>query len=71
MTYHFSCIKDEKGFWGECLELPGCVTQGSTKAQFKENCQEALDLYLEDSNVINNDTNNIMEGIIEITPSAA
>lgn len=60
MKYHFSCIKDDKGYWGKCLELPGCATEGSTKQEFIANCQEALDLYLDD-----------IDEVIEITPSSA
>ncbi|MFC1901252.1 type II toxin-antitoxin system HicB family antitoxin [Chloroflexota bacterium] len=34
---------DEGGYWGEILELPGCVSQGETIEEFRENIREALD----------------------------
>ncbi len=30
MKYHFKIHKEGKGFWAECLELEGCITQGKT-----------------------------------------
>lgn len=46
MRYHFKIHKEKGGFWAECLELPGCVTQGETKEELEINMQEALNLYL-------------------------
>ncbi len=38
----------EDGFWVvECPSLPGCVSQGSTKAEALNNIKEAIDLYIE------------------------
>lgn len=48
MKYHFKVHKEAEGFWAECLELPGCFTQASTKEELFENMQEALNLYLLD-----------------------
>ncbi len=31
----------------ECPSLPGCVSQGSTKAEALNNIKEAIDLYIE------------------------
>lgn len=55
MKYHFRIHKEGTGYWGECLELKGCVSQGRSLDDLKENLKEALDLYLdepEDSHVI-------------------
>ena len=34
---------EEGGYWGEVLELPGCVSQGETIEEFRENIREALE----------------------------
>ena len=34
---------EEGGYWGEVLEIPGCVSQGETMEEFKHNIREALD----------------------------
>jgi predicted RNase H-like HicB family nuclease len=35
------------GFWGECLELPGCISQGDTLDEMDFNIREAIELVLE------------------------
>jgi len=42
LKYHFKIHKEEKGYWAECIEIPGCFTQGDTKQELKENMREAL-----------------------------
>ena len=38
----------EDGFWVvECPSLPGCLSQGRTKAEALNNVREAIDLYIE------------------------
>ena len=38
----------EDGYWvAECPSLPGCITQGETRAQALANMREAIDLYIE------------------------
>jgi hypothetical protein len=32
----------ETGYWGEVIELPGCVSQGETLAEMQANIQEAI-----------------------------
>lgn len=49
MRYHFKVHKEKGGFWAECLELSGCVTQADTKEELHANMQEALNLYLEEA----------------------
>jgi predicted RNase H-like HicB family nuclease len=48
MKYHFKIHKESGGFWAECLELPGCVTQGDSKEKLIVNMQEALNTFLEE-----------------------
>src|SRR4030042_681728 len=38
---------EEGGYWGEILELPGCVSQGETIDEFRQNIREALEAILE------------------------
>jgi antitoxin HicB len=49
MQYHFKIHKEGKGFWAQCIEFPGCVTQGDTKEELMFNMQEALNLYIEEN----------------------
>jgi predicted RNase H-like HicB family nuclease len=37
---------EEGGYWGEVLELPGCVSQGETIDVFRSNIREALEAVL-------------------------
>jgi len=46
--YKFQVYSDDSGYWGECRELPGCVSQGESKEALEENLREALNLYLEE-----------------------
>ena len=50
MNYHFQINKESEGFWAECCELQGCVTQAETLDKLKVSCSEALNLYLEEPN---------------------
>ncbi|MBQ7196005.1 MAG: type II toxin-antitoxin system HicB family antitoxin [Synergistaceae bacterium] len=54
MKYTISIHKDtqEGGFWGECLELPGCYSQGESVEDLMNNIREAVELYLEDEEEI-------------------
>ena len=38
---------EEGGYWGECLELPGCISQGDTLDEMDHNIREAIELVLE------------------------
>lgn len=44
--YHFRIKKEVTGYSASCLEFPGCITQGDTRAKLKTNMREALNLYL-------------------------
>ncbi len=48
MQYHFKIHKEGEGYWAECIELPGCVTEGDSKEELYENMQDALNTYLEE-----------------------
>lgn len=46
MKYHFQVHNSKNGYWAECLELPGCRSQGDTLGELKANLREALNLHL-------------------------
>ena len=48
MRYHFKIHKEKKGFWAECIELSGCITEGESKEELFDNMQDALNTYLEE-----------------------
>lgn len=48
MKYHFKVHKEGRDYWAECIELKGCLTQGSNKKELFVNMKEALNLYLEE-----------------------
>jgi len=48
MKYHFKTHKEKDGYWAECLELPGCITEGNTIQELNDNMQAALNLYIEE-----------------------
>jgi predicted RNase H-like HicB family nuclease len=79
MFYHFKIHKEKKGYWAECIEIPGCSTQGETLSELKLNAAEALNLTLDepvDSKIIyplpmgtNKAKRNVME--VRVDPSIA
>jgi predicted RNase H-like HicB family nuclease/DNA-binding XRE family transcriptional regulator len=50
MNYHFIVHKEDNGYWAECCELEGCLTQSDTMEELHTSCEEALNLYLEEPN---------------------
>ncbi|MCE5316642.1 MAG: type II toxin-antitoxin system HicB family antitoxin [Parachlamydia sp.] len=48
MKYHFKVHKEGSGFWAECMELSGCLTQGDSMEELRKNMQEALNLYIDE-----------------------
>ena len=48
MKYHFKVHQEKKGYWAECIELTGCITQANSKKSLVENAREALNLYLDE-----------------------
>jgi predicted RNase H-like HicB family nuclease len=48
MKFHVTLDRDEDGVWiAECPAIPGCVSQGGTKAEALKNVREAIRLCLE------------------------
>ena len=48
MKYRVLIEQDESGwFVAECPALPGCISQGETRAEALLNIQDAIDGYLE------------------------
>ena len=37
------CEQGETGYWGEVVEMPGCVSQGETIAELQANMKEAIE----------------------------
>ena len=71
MNYHFRIHHEDDGYWGECVEIEGCHSQGKTMEELKLNLQEVLDLVLDEpseSNIIFPEPNLTLKGkdIIEI-----
>lgn len=48
MVYHFRVYEEDHGYWAECIELPGCKTEGDSIGDLTQNAEEALNLYLEE-----------------------
>jgi len=47
-TYNIAVYKDEDGtFIAECIDLPGCVSDGKTRKACLENIKEAIEAYNE------------------------
>ncbi|MEP7211469.1 MAG: type II toxin-antitoxin system HicB family antitoxin [Acidobacteriota bacterium] len=48
MKYRVTIEQDEDGVYiAEAPSLPGCITQGATRAEAVENIKVAIELYLE------------------------
>jgi predicted RNase H-like HicB family nuclease len=48
MRFSVTIDRDEDGVWiAECPSIPGCVSQGKTKAQAMKNIQKAIKVCLE------------------------
>lgn len=48
MVFNITIERDEDGIWiAECPSIPGCVSQGDTKAEAIENVKDAIKLCLE------------------------
>lgn len=47
MEYRVRLIPEETGFSVVVPGLPGCVSQGETRAEALENIKEAIELYLD------------------------
>ena len=48
MKFQVTVDRDEDGVWiAECPAIPGCISQGDTKAEAVRNIREAIRLCLE------------------------
>ena len=48
MKFLVAIDRDEDGAWvAECPSIPGCVSQGKTRAEALKNVKEAIELCLE------------------------
>jgi predicted RNase H-like HicB family nuclease len=64
MKYHFKIHVEKNGFWAECSELDGCITQADNREELYTNCEEALNLFLEepkDSKIIFSLPNDLLD----------
>ena len=46
MKYHFRIHREGTGYWAECLELDGCLTQGDGRDHLQLMMEDALAAYL-------------------------
>jgi len=46
---------EEGGFWAEVPALPGCLTQGETQDEIRENLLEAIEVWFEAGEVAEGD----------------
>lgn len=46
LTVVFRAVSDEDGVVAECLEIPGCVSEGDTQEEAHTNIKEAIRLCL-------------------------
>lgn len=37
MYFHFQVNQEENGYWANCIELKGCVTEGDTLLELEKN----------------------------------
>ena len=68
MTYRVIVEQDEDGiFVAEVPALPGCLSQGSTRADVLRNIQEAIEAYIESLKAHNEPIpSSIHEEIVEV-----
>ncbi len=48
MKYHFKIHKEADGFWAECLEIPGCITQADSRGELTVNMGDALNTAIQE-----------------------
>jgi len=46
---------EEGGFWAEVPALPGCLTQGETQEEIRENLLEAIEVWFEAGEIAKGD----------------
>lgn len=48
MKYHFKIHREGQGYWAQCIELIGCITQAHSMEELQKNMEEALNLYVDE-----------------------
>lgn len=48
--YNIKVTEHQEGFTGQCLEIPGAISEGKTIEELKANMKEAIELVLEEIN---------------------
>ena len=48
MNYNFKVHKEKKGYWAQCIELPGCITEANSLKALQKNMEKALNLYIQE-----------------------
>jgi len=72
MKYHFKIHKEGKGFWAQCIELKGCITEADSMDELQKNMHEALNLYVEEAedsrDIANlpNESQQVSRSIVEV-----
>jgi antitoxin HicB len=68
MKFRIIYEQDEDGiFVAECINLPGCISQGKTLQEAKENIKESIEGYIESLNKHNEPIPpSIYEDVIEV-----
>ena len=49
---------DEEGYWAEVLELPGCVAQGESLDELRQNAMDAITAWVSTKNDLGDDVGN-------------
>lgn len=66
--YHISIVKGEDGYYVvECLDLPGCVSQGKTREEALANIKDAISGYLESLRKHNEPIPPSIEEVVEVS----
>jgi antitoxin HicB len=68
MKFRIIYEQDEDGYFSaECINLPGCISQGKTLQEAKKNIKEAIEGYIESLNKHNEPIPpSIYEDVIEV-----
>ncbi len=48
MKYHFKVHREKGGYWAQCIELEGCITQANSYEELEQKMKEALNLYIQE-----------------------
>jgi len=62
-VFNVKVTKHSEGYTGQCLELPGAISEGKTLDELKANMREAIELVLEE---IHESSKNVQTFVVEI-----